>query len=43
MQERVELIGGTLKVESVPGYGTNVRVIQDLDALAGLEEDEGLV
>jgi signal transduction histidine kinase len=43
MQERVELIGGTLKVESVPGYGTNVRVIQDLDALAGLEQDEGLV
>lgn len=31
MRERVELIGGTLMVESAPGRGTTVRVVKNVD------------
>ena len=31
MQERVELIGGALTVESAPGQGTIVRVVKNMD------------
>ena len=31
MQERVELIGGALTVESAPGRGTTVRVVKNMD------------
>jgi len=31
MQERVELIGGALTVESAPGRGTTVRVVKNTD------------
>jgi signal transduction histidine kinase len=37
MQERVELVGGVLTVESAPGWGTTVRVVKNADFMTATD------